>query len=46
MHEVREKIRHASLLLVGLFWVFDVVTPERLGDIGRSFLVLSAKINI
>ena len=35
MHEVRLKIRHASLLLFGLFWVFDVVTPERVGDIAR-----------
>ena len=25
MHEVRLKIRYASLLLFGLFWVFDVV---------------------
>ena len=31
MHEVRLKIRHANLLLCGLFWVFDVVTPEWVG---------------
>ena len=42
MYEVRLKIRHPSLLLFGLFWVFDVVTPERFGDIAKSPLVLSA----
>ena len=46
MYEVRKKIRHASLLLVGLFWVFDVVTPNWVGDIARSLLVISALINI
>ena len=40
MHEVREK----SLLLVGLLGIWR--TPEWVGDIARSFLVLSATINI
>ena len=31
MHEVRLKIRYASLLLFGFFWVFDVVI-----DTGKS----------
>ena len=46
MHEVQEKIRHARWLLFGLFWVNDVVTPEWVGDIARSLLVLSAATNI
>ena len=48
MYEVREKIRHAILQVCYLSacWVFDVVTPEWVGDIARSLLVLSATINI
>ena len=40
------KIRHASFLLFGWFWVFDVMTPEWAGDIARSFLVLSTTTNV
>ena len=48
MHEVRQKIRHASYLsnYLSACWVFDLVTPEWIGDIARSLLVLSATINI
>ena len=48
MHEVREKIRHASYLsnYLSACWVFDVVTPEWIGDIARSLLVLSATTDI
>ena len=46
MHKVREKTRHASLLLSGLFWIFDVVTQELVRDITRSLLVLPASIDI
>ena len=38
------KIRSASLLLFGLFWVFDVETSEWVGDIARSLLVLSTNV--
>ena len=41
MHEVRFEIRHASLLLFGLFWVFDVVTTECVGAKACFWLEIS-----
>ena len=44
MHEVRERFGRQVCYYLSAWLGFDVVTPERIGDIARSLLVISATI--